>query len=80
MPIWLLLVLISAGLGLIALGPGGMVMGGIVGLVGFGGLRLLGAIFRGERLSLPRIPDDMFDDSRRRMEDDRWDRFGSTRR
>jgi hypothetical protein len=80
MPIWLLLVLISAGLGLIALGPSGMVLGGISALIVFGGLRLLGAIFRGERLSLPRIPDDMFDDSRRRMEDDRWDRFDSTRR
>jgi hypothetical protein len=80
MPIWLLLVLIFAGLGLIAAGPGGMVLGGISALIVFGGLRLFGAIFRGERLSLPRIPDDMFDDSRRRMEDEDWDRFGGTRR
>jgi hypothetical protein len=50
MPIWLLLVLISAGLGLIALGPGGMVLGGISALIVFGGLRLLGAIFRGESI------------------------------
>jgi hypothetical protein len=80
MPIWLLLVLIFAGLGLIATGPAGMVLGGFIGFVVFGGLRLLGAIFRGEKLSLPRIPDDIFDDSRRRTEDDRWDRFGGTRR
>jgi hypothetical protein len=80
MPIWLLLVLIAAGIGLIVAGPGGMLVNGIFALATIGGLRLLGAVFRGEKLSLPRIHDDIFDDSRRRIEDDRWDRFGGTRR
>jgi hypothetical protein len=80
MPIWLLLVLIAAAIGLITLGPAGMLLNGISALIVFGGLRLLGAVFRGDRLSLPRIRDDIFDDSRRRIEDEDWDRFGGTRR
>jgi hypothetical protein len=50
MPIWVIPVLIFAAIGLMASGPGGMVMGSIVGLVVLGGLRLIGAIFRGESI------------------------------
>jgi hypothetical protein len=82
MPIWVLLSLIAAAIGLIFAGPGGMLVSGIAGFLFFGNLRLLGAVFRGEKLSLrlPRLPDNIFDDNKRRTEDDRWDRFGGTRR
>jgi hypothetical protein len=80
MPIWVLLSLIAAAIGLIVAGPGGMLVFGISAFLVFGNLRLLGAVFRGEKLNLPRIQDDIFDDNKRGIEDDRWDRFGGTRR